>query len=638
MDNCFRARFNGRKLGPISSSKAQKRWHLAYTIVYCTRAWLSLGLCKANINQKFFLRMPSYVMVDVEPDNFHSIDQCLSKLVRKRNSKWLARLGGVEGLVAKLQTNAENGIKGDVDDIASRRNIYGSNSYRKPPAKTFHVVMDAIAEAFKDPIILILLVCAALSLGFGVHKDGFKGCSDGASTFVAVFLVIAVSASINYRLKKQFNKLSQGSSDIWVDVTRNGQQQQIPIFDVVVGDVVSLKIGDQVPADGLFLDGHSLKVDESSMTAKSYPLEEVDHIFNPFLLSGTKVIDGDARMLVTSVGMNTEWGQIMSKINYDFDEKTPLQAKLKNLALFIGMVGMLAAFLVLVILLIHYFTGNMHGDNGSWEFTGGKKNIHYLFKAVVGILATPVAIAATAFPEGFLFAVKVTFADSTQRMLANQALVRNLSASEAMGSITAICTDKRGTLTMNQMKVTMFWVGPKYIGDSASSSISPSVRELLCQGVGLNETQYPSGSPSELTEKAIHEWGVKRICMNIEELRKSCDILHVEALNFEKKRSVLIRKKADQTIHMHHKGSPEVLLAVCSHYYDATGNILVISNRAREKLWQVIHRMLTNGFQCIAFVHKQLSQVSQEDYFHQNARRGLFELIRACGPKGPMST
>ncbi|XP_028107289.1 calcium-transporting ATPase 12, plasma membrane-type-like [Camellia sinensis] len=407
----LRASIDGRKLVQISSSKAQKWWQLAYTIVYCTEAWLSLALHKANPNQKCFLHAPSFFVVDVEPDNFPSIDHSsLSKLVRKRNTTQLAQFGGVEGVVAKLQTNAENRIKGDVDDIASRRNIFGSNSYRKPPAKTLQVVMDAIAEAFKDPIILILLVCAALSHGFGVHKDGLKGCSDGASTFIAVFLVIAVSASINFWLKKQFNKLSQGSSDIWVDVTRNGQQQQIPIFDVVVGDVVSLKIRDQVLADGLLLDGHPLKVDESSITAKSYPLEEVDQIFNPFLLSGTKVIDGDARMLVTSVGTNTEWGQTMSKINYDFDEKTPLQAKLKNLTWFIGMVGMLFAFLVLVILLIRYFTGNMHGDNGSREFTGDKKNIHYLFKAVVGILVTPVTIAATAFPEGFLLAVKVTFA------------------------------------------------------------------------------------------------------------------------------------------------------------------------------------------------------------------------------------
>lgn len=590
---------------PILSTKAQKRWRLAYNTLYSTRAWLSQG--KLLLNKKF-LRASSYTAIDVEPEHFPSIDRSsLNVLVKENNTDQLLQFGGVEGVVTKLETNRENGIKGDAIDIASRRNIFGSNSYRKPPAKTFHVVMDIIVEAFKDPIILILLVCAALSLAFGVHKNGLTGCSDGGSIFVAVFLVMVLSALSNFWPKKEFGKLTQANDNIQVNVTRNGQHKQISIFDVVVGDVVLLKAGDQVPADGLFLDGPSLQVDESTITADSDPVK-VDHS-NPFLVSGTQVVDGDARMLVTSVGKNTDWGRIMSKISCDFDEKTPLQVKLKNHTLFIGKVGVLVAFLVLVILLIRYFTGDMYRDNGSREFIGGKTNIHEVLNAVVGILATPVAIAAAAIPEGLLLAVKLTFAYSTMRMLANRILVRKLSAYEAMGSVTVICTDKRGILTMNHMKVTEVWLGQNYIEESASSSISRSVIELLCQAVGLNETQHPSRSLSEQTEKAIHEWGVKEMGMNIEELRKSCDILQTEAFNSEKKRSgVLIKKKVDETIHVHHKGAPEVILAMCEQYQDASGNILVISNREREKLRQAIQRMETNGLQCIAFAHKQMSQ------------------------------
>lgn len=594
---------------PILSTKAQKRWRLAYNKLYSTRAWLSLG--KLLLNKKF-LRAPSYTAIDVEPEHFPSVDRSrLNVLVKENNTDQLLQFGGVEGVVTKLETNRENGIKGDAIDIASRRNIFGSNSYRKPPAKTFHVVMDIIVEAFKDPIILILLVCAALSLAFGVHKNGLTGCSDGGSIFVAVFLVMVLSALSNFWPKKEFGRLTQANDNIQVNVTRNGQHKQISIFDVVVGDVVLLKAGDQVPADGLFLDGPSLQVDESTITADSDPVK-VDHS-NPFLVSGTKVVDGDARMLVTSVGKNTDWGQIMSKISCDFDEKTPLQVKLKNHTLFIGKVGVLVAFLVLVILSIRYFTGDMHHDNGSRGFIGGKTNIHEVVNAVVGILATPVAIAAAAIPEGLLLAVKLTFAYSTMRMLANRILVRKLSAYEAMGSVTVICTDKRGILTMNHMKVTEVWLGQNYIDESASSSISRSVVELLHQAVGLNETQHPSRSPSrslsEQTEKAIHEWGVKEMGMNIEELRKSCDILQTEAFNSEKKRSgVLIKKKVDETIHVHHKGAPEVILAMCEQYQDASGNILVISNREREKLRQAIQRTETNGLQCIAFAHKQMSQ------------------------------
>ncbi|CAL5395401.1 unnamed protein product [Camellia sinensis] len=606
MSGVLEASFDGVESSsvPILSTKAQKRWRLAFNTLYSTRVWLSLG--KLLLNKKF-LRAPSYTAIDVEPEHFPSIDRSsLNVLVKENNTYQLLQFGGVEGVVTKLETNRENGIKGDAIDIASRHNIFGSNSYRKPPAKTFHVVMDIIVEAFKDPIILILLVCAALSLAFGVHKNGLTGCSDGGSIFVAVFLVMVLSALSNFWPKKEFGKLTQANDNIQVNVTRNGQHKQISIFDVVVGDVVLLKAGDQVPADGLFLDGSSLQVDESTITADSDPVK-VDRS-NPFLLSGTKVVDGDARMLVTSVGKNTDWGRIMSKISCDFDEKTPLQVKLKNHTLFIGKVGVLVAFLVLVILLIRYFTGNMYRDHGSREFIGGKTNIHEVLNAVVGILATPVVIAAAAIPEGLLLAVKLTLAYSTMRMLANQILVRKLSAYEAMGSVTVICTDKRGILTMNHMKVTEVWLGQNYIEESASYC-SPGVLELLHQAVGLNETQHPSRSLSELTEKAIHEWGVKEMCMNIEELRKSCDILQTEAFNSEKKRSgVLIKKKVDETIHVHHKGAPEVILAMCEQYQDATGNILVISNHVREKLRQVIQRTAINGLQCIAFAHKQMSQ------------------------------
>lgn len=141
---------------------------------------------------------------------------------------------------------------------------------------------------------------------------------------MAVFLVIAVSSLSNFRQSRQFEKLSRVSGNIRVEVVRNSRRQHVSIFDVVVGDVVCLKIGDQVPADGLFLDGHSLRVDESSMTGESDHVE-VNWNSNPFLVSGTKVADGYARMIVTSVGVNTMWGEMMSSISRDETEQTPLQ-------------------------------------------------------------------------------------------------------------------------------------------------------------------------------------------------------------------------------------------------------------------------------------------------------------------------
>ncbi|RVX21753.1 putative calcium-transporting ATPase 13, plasma membrane-type [Vitis vinifera] len=183
-----------------------------------------------------------------------------------------------------------------VEDVTRRRKAFGSNAYRKPPTKSFFYF---VVEAIKDVTILILVACATLSLGFGIKEQGPKeGWYDGGSILVAVFLVISVSAVSNFSRIDSSISCLKSAINIQVDVVRDGRRQQISIFEVVVGDVVCLKIGDQVPADGLFLDGHSLQVDESSMTGESDHVE-VNTSLNPFLFSGTKVADGYARMVVT---------------------------------------------------------------------------------------------------------------------------------------------------------------------------------------------------------------------------------------------------------------------------------------------------------------------------------------------------
>ncbi|GFZ08801.1 ATPase E1-E2 type family protein [Actinidia rufa] len=851
---------------------------------YSTKALFSLGkeLCKK------FSRARSYTVVDVEPDCFSSIDRSrLCKLVNEKNADLLLQVvGGVEGVITKLKSNAENGIHGRGEDIASRHKSFGSNSYQKPLAKTFHVVRKVVIEAFKDPMILLLLICASLSVGFGTAKHGLSGLTDGGSIFSAIFLVILVFASSNFWSRKEFNKLSQAGdniqcqlqdyhlfsntsvssihsfftpfetakevwdylaeqyssvdganeyqlglelhhlrfdsgqtltdfynklSNLWnhlaqfeptwtcpidddafyayrdrsrlrhflmalppdyehirasllhrhplptvgqalaelrseetrkktmvyqhsqpkkycsfcrrdthsyedcrsrskpkhngyhnrqtaavtdssgpspdsssstltaadvetivtqvlsrtnlhssavsttsdvkfsnisktptpsglgrplftdpsldiilpvtspssagsppspnlpsrimdvpnaslpaappsvpcppvrcstrVDVRRNGQPQQIPLFDVVVGDVILLKVGDQVPADGLFLDGQGIKVDESNITGETDTIE-VNHS-HEFLLSGSKVVDGSARMLVTSVGVNTKWGQIMKEIACDSDEPTTLQTKLKEMTSFIAaVVGILVALMVLVILLIRYFMGN--------KFAREKTDILHVLNDVAGILATPVVIAAAAIPEGLRLAVNVALAYSTKSMLTNQAIVKKLSACETMASVTTICTDRKGTLTMRH------------------------VNRSTPQGLCLNywRKQFKNG-------------GVKEMHMNVEELRASFDILRVEAMNSEKKQSgVLIRKKVDKKIHMHLKGAPELILAVCSRYHDTTGVIKQISDGAGEKIQKLIQDMATNGIRCIAFAHKEMPQ---NDDFEGKSPQKLLE-------------
>ncbi|XP_059660442.1 calcium-transporting ATPase 12, plasma membrane-type [Cornus florida] len=586
-----------------------------------------------------------------ETENLHDsgfpcIDKIkLSEMVKDKSMYELRTFGGIESLATALETDPERGICGSDHDISRRHAAFGSNTYHRPPPKG---LIYFVVEAFKDTTILILLGCAALSLGFGIKEHGAQeGWYEGGSIFVAVFLVVAVSALSNFRQERQFHKLSKISNDIKIDVVREGRRQKISIFNVVVGDVVFLVIGDQIPADGLFLSGHSLQVDESSMTGES-DYVEVDSKQNPFLLSGSKVADGYAQMLVTSVGMNTAWGEMMSSITRDSNEQTPLQARLDKLTSSIGKVGLAVAFLVLVVLLIRYFTGNTEDQNGNQEYIGKRTDIDDVFNSVVRIVAAAVTIVVVAIPEGLPLAVTLTLAYSMKRMMADQAMVRKLSACETMGSATVICTDKTGTLTMNQMKVTKFWLGQEAMGESYSNIIGQEVRELYHQGVGLNTTgtvyQPVPGSVPEFsgspTEKAILSWAVQELGMDMEKLKQSSTILHVETFNSEKKRSgVSLRKKADNTIHVHWKGAAEMVLAMCSSYIQSTGYIKSISEDDRTQFEKIIQGMAASSLRCIAFAHKQIPEDEMEyredGITHQKLKEDGLTLLGIVGLKDP---
>ncbi|KAL5988709.1 Calcium-transporting ATPase 12, plasma membrane-type [Asimina triloba] len=614
------------------SSSPSKRWRIAYATIRSIRAMLSLAqdiLTRNNLSNAKLLSTISFVAIDVDVDVddddadptsplFAVEAQSLTTLVKDKDSDALRSLGDVEGVAKALQSDAERGICGGEEDLIHRRLAFGSNTYEKRPAKKFFWF---VVEVFKDQVILILLACAALSLAFGIKEKGVKeGWYDGGSIFIAVFLVVGVTAVSNFRQDRQFRKLSDDSSDIAVEVVRNGRREKISIFNVVVGDVVCLNIGDQIPADGLFLSGHSLQVDESSMTGESEHVN-VGRPGNPFLFSGTKVADGYARMLVTSVGVRTTWGEMMSSISRELDEETPLQERLNRLTSYIGKIGLSVAAVVLVVMLVRYFTGHTTDKNGNREFYAGKTKTGAILNKVSDIFAAAVTIVVVAIPEGLPLAVTLTLAYSMKRMMVDQAMVRKLSACETMGSATTICTDKTGTLTMNQMKVDKFLVGEEFVevgASRAAAAAAANVRELLHQAVGLNTTgsvyranpaSVPefSGSP---TEKAILAWAVLEMGMDMEALKRSWDILHVEAFNSEKKRSgVLVRNDEQSSVHVQWKGAAEMILAMCSNYYDGNGSVKAMDMRTRTKFQQTIEALAAQSLRCIAFAHKQIEEI-----------------------------
>ncbi|KAL3505999.1 hypothetical protein ACH5RR_031381 [Cinchona calisaya] len=612
------------QMHPSTLNKNKKRWHSAFSTIYCSRAFEKI-FNNPKKSSKISPISSNRVIIDILKVHsfFYNVYQSsLTKIVKEKSLDQLNELGGVQGVATSLYTDVHNGINGEDDeDILRRIEAFGNNTYHKPPKKGFfHFVW----EAFKDPTIAILLVCAALSLGFGIKENGPKeGWYDGGSIFVAVFLVISVSAISNFRQNRQFEKLSKVSSNIQVEVVRNGRRQKISVFEIVVGDVVCLKIGDQVPADGLFLEGHSLRVDESSMTGESDHLE-VDHNQNPFLISGTKVADGYGQMLITSVGMNTTWGEMMSSVSRDSNEKTPLQSRLNKLTSAIGRVGLAVAFLVLVVLLVRYFTGHTKDANGNKEYNGSKTKADDVINSMVKIIAAAVTIVVVAIPEGLPLAVTLTLAYSMKRMMVDQAMVRKLSACETMGSATTICTDKTGTLTLNRMTVTKFWLGKDSVEKDGYISITSNVLKLLHQAMSLNTTGSVyrstncgseglefSGSP---TEKAILSWAVEGLNMDMERVKQNHSILHVEAFNSEKKRSgVLMKKNADNSIHVHWKGAAEMILAMCSHYYDLEGEVIVLDHSDRRRFDEIIQGMAASSLRCIAFAHDQISETNNDN-------------------------
>ncbi|OMO96363.1 Cation-transporting P-type ATPase [Corchorus olitorius] len=602
--------------------RPQQQWRSVYAAIYSARALVSLY--KKVLSQKRI--MLSYVAIDIQGSDSISdrmpslpVDQkTLTEMVKEKNSGILNELGGVRKISGILQTDEKDGISANEADLARRVDLYGTNRFTKPPTKSF---LSFIFEAFKDPTIIILLVCAILSLGFGIKQHGIEnGWYDGGSIIFAVFLVVAVSAASNYKQNRQFEKLSKESSDIRVEVVRDGRRQFISVFEVVVGDIVYLKIGDQIPADGLFLDGHSLKVDESSMTGESDPVE-IDGCNNPFILSGTKVIDGIGSMLVTSVGMNTAYGEMMSSINRNLDEETPLQARLNKLTSFIGKIGLAVAILVLAVLLTRYFTGNTKDDQGNKEYIKGKTKFDSIMNSVVEIISAAITIVVVAIPEGLPLAVTLTLAYSMKRMMADHAMVRKLSACETMGSATTICTDKTGTLTLNEMRVTEFWLGRELVKDGISSGIAPNVYELLQQAIALNtagsvykpnSTSVPeiSGSP---TEKAILSWAVLDMGMNLDDPKQNFELIQVVPFNSEKKRSgVLMRRKNESSTQTHWKGAAEMIVAMCSQFYNRTGTIKVMDDEERTEIGKIIQDMAAKSLRCIAFAQTNIPEDNEQ--------------------------
>ncbi|WOL01655.1 calcium-transporting ATPase 1, plasma membrane-type-like isoform X1 [Canna indica] len=571
-------------------------------------------------------------------------------IVEGHDVKRLKIHGGIDGIADKLSTSIDNGLVASEDILRCRQQIYGINKFTESPVRSFWVF---VWEALQDTTLLILAVCAFVSLVIGVAAEGWpKGAHDGLGIAASILLVVFVTATSDYRQSLQFKDLDKEKKKITIQVTRDGFRQKISIYDLLPGDIVHLAIGDQVPADGLFISGFSLLIDESSLTGESEPI--IVNEDNPFLLSGTKVRDGSCKMLVTTVGMRTQWGKLMATLSEGGDDETPLQVKLNGVATIIGKIGLFFAVVTFAVLAEGLIRHKIQdGTYLSWSIEDALELLEYF--------AIAVTIVVVAVPEGLPLAVTLSLAFAMKKMMNDKALVRHLAACETMGSATSICSDKTGTLTTNHMTVVKACI----CGNIKEVKNREEVRKLCTQipenavkillesifnntggEVVLNQDGKTEilGTP---TETALLEFGLS-LGGDFQAVRQETHLVKVEPFNSVKKRMGVVLQIPGGGYRAHSKGASEILLAACSNVLDSAGNSVPLDEAAVHNLKSTIDTFANEALRtlCLAYVEidKGLSadeQIPVDGYtcigivgIKDPVRPGVKESVAICRSAG----
>jgi Ca2+-transporting ATPase len=557
--------------------------------------------------------------------DFHIDVKSLAQMVGGQDTKALEDNNGVDGVAEKLQTSLHDGLCSDA--IYKTLEAFGTNTYTEVPPKAFWVF---VVEAWHDMTLIILSICAVVSLAIGIPTEGWEeGWYDGAGIAFSVFLVVFVTAVSDYQQSLQFRDLDKEKKKIFVDVTRDKCRQKICIFDVLVGDIVHLKIGDQVPADGLYVSGSTVTIDESSMTGESQP--SIKDESKPFLLSGTKVQDGSGKMLVTGVGMNTEWGHLMATLSGDGHNETPLQVKLNGVATLIGKIGLGFAVLTFLVLLGRFLYSK--GSTSDWSAEDAM--------IIVNFFAIAVTIVVVAVPEGLPLAVTLTLAFAMKKMMADKALVRHLSACETMGSATTICTDKTGTLTSNEMTVVKAWAaGSVHEVRDAKVDLPIELLGALLDGAFMNCTadvwDNNDGSPPSLlgspTETAILRFGLK-LGGNFKEVCSNCEVVKMEPFNSSRKRMGAVVKHENGDLIAHWKGASEIVLGLCDQTFDANGSVVELDEQKVKHLKGVIRMFADEALRTLCLAFRKVDRIPGS---HEPIPDKGFTLAAIVGIKDPL--
>lgn len=460
------------------------------------------------------------------------------------------------------------------EQVKQSREQHGRNVLT-PPHRTS--LWKLYLDKYRDPIIQILLVAAFVSLILAFIEHNFM---ETIGIFVAVFLATTVGFYFERDAAKKFNVLTALSEEQPVKVRRGGKVMQIPRHDIVVGDVVLIEVGDEVPADGELLVSTDLQINESTLTGE--PITEKntegggDGAYpRNVILRSTMVMNGRGEFVVTAVGDATEIGKVAQKSTEQTSVKTPLYVQLDKLASMISKVGSVVSVAAFVIFLVHDIL-----TNPAW----GGKDYFYMAEIVLDYFMMAVTLIVMAVPEGLPMAITLSLALNMRRMLKSNNLVRKLHACETMGAVTVICTDKTGTLTQNQMQVDELL--PK-----------DDNQHLLDVAIAINSTaeldeDKAIGNP---TESALLLW-LKSQDKDYRELRHQAKVLKQQPFSTEKKYMATIAE-VDGEKYLLVKGAPEIVLDLCE-----------MEERYRNQALRELDEWQHKAMRTLAFAYRRIDR------------------------------
>ncbi|KAI0150772.1 calcium-translocating P-type ATPase [Xylariaceae sp. FL1272] len=597
----------------------------------------------------------------------------LNKLLNPKSLLAFRALGGLKGIERGLQTDVNAGLS--VDETTARSRVTFDQAVRKAdenypentekitisgsdlsfsdrirvfgknvlPSKKATPIWRLFWNASKDKVIILLAIAAVVSLALGLYETfGVKKEPDdppsvdwveGVAIIVAILIVTLVGSLNDWQKERAFVKLNAKKEDREIKVVRSGKSFTINVHDVLVGDVLHLEPGDLVPVDGILINGHDLKCDESSATGESDAIKKTpaDRVMtssesgssssktlDPFIISGAKVLEGVGTFLCTSVGVHSSYGKIMMSVQTEV-EATPLQKKLERLAIAIAKLGASAAILLFFVLLIRFLA----------ELPGDTRSSPEKASSFLDILIVAVTIIVVAVPEGLPLAVTLALAFATQRLLKEKNLVRILRACETMGNATTICSDKTGTLTTNKMTVVAGTFGQSNFakpGENEKSGaetvaqwaakLPQETKKAIIQSVAINSTAFEGEDAGQFafigskTETALLQLAKDHLAMQtLSEVRANEGQI-VQMMPFDSSKKCMGAViKIGPTYRLLVKGASEILLRYCSEKADDTTlETSQLTEADKSKLMSIIDDYARGSLRTIGLVYRDFAE------------------------------